>query len=346
LERACRVLEFPRATINAQRQAAKGVPLHPARRGPKPKVSDADLLAAIRADLAASPFTGEGHRKVWARLRILRDIRVGRSRVLRLMRENALLSPHRRPQGAPVLHDGTITTERPNEMWGTDGIRIETLDEGWVWVFSAVDHCDACCVGIHAVKIGNRFAALQPIARGLQGEFGAIGADAGRGLTLRMDHGTQYTADDFLNQVKFWGIAPSFGIKAEPQTNGVAKRFNRTLKEQAIHDRAAVTAFKDHYNRHWRLEKRGFMSPLEARQAHAMRKAAWVAKPCPDNSSRYNCARGFFRKKMEIDGARIESAENQTASRPGGRSVQYCWQSPPRQKTTPVRHTPAQTILP
>jgi transposase InsO family protein len=285
LERVCRVLEFPRSTIYAQeqRQTVKVVPLHPARRGPKPKVSDTDLLAAIRADLAASPFTGEGHRKVWARLRILRDIRVGRARVLRLMRENQLLSPHRRPQGAPSLHDGTITTDRPNEMWGTDGVRIETVDEGWVWVFSAVDHCDACCVGIHAVKIGNRFAALQPIAQGLLAEFGATGADAGRGLALRMDNGTQYTADDFLNQVKFWGIAPSFAFVAEPQTNGVAERFNRTLKEQAIHGRifrnveevrAAVVEFRDRYNRHWRLEKLGFMSPLEARQAYAMRKAA------------------------------------------------------------------------
>ena len=285
LERVCRVLEFPRSTIYAQlaRESAKMVPLFPQRRGPKPKMADADLLGAIRADLEASPFTGEGHRKVWARLRILRGIRVSRARVLRLMRENALLSPHRRPQGVPNLHDGTITTDRPNEMWGTDGIRIETVNEGWVWVFSAVDHFDACCVGIHAVKTGNRFAALQPIAQGLQAEFGATGADAGRGLTLRMDHGTQYTADDFLNQVKFWGIAPSFAFVAEPQTNGVAERFNRTLKEQAIQGRvfrnveevrAAVTEFKERYNRHWRLEKMDFMSPSEARQAYAMRKVA------------------------------------------------------------------------
>jgi len=284
LERVCRILDFPRSTIYAQqaRESAKVVPLHPQRRGPKPKMSDTDLLTAIRADLEASPFTGEGHRKVWARLRILRGIRVSRARVLRLMRENALLSPHRRPQGLPNLHDGTITTDRPNEMWGTDGIRIKTVDEGWVWVFSAVDHFDACCVGIHAVKIGNRFAALQPIAQGLHAEFGAAGADAGRGLTLRMDHGTQYTADDFLNQIRFWGIAPSFAFVAEPQTNGVAERFNRTLKEQAIHGRifknveevrAAVTAVADRYNRHWRLEKLGFMSPLEARQAYALKRA-------------------------------------------------------------------------
>jgi transposase InsO family protein len=283
LQRVCRVLDFPRSTIYARQAAAKVVPLCPQRRGPKPRVADADLLTAIRADLAASPFTGEGHRKVWARLRIMRGIRVSRARVLRLMRENALLSPHRRLQGEPMVHDGTIITDRPNDMWGTDGIRIETVDEGWVWVFAAVDHFDACCVGLHTVKTGNRFAALQPIAQGLKTEFGGTAAEAGRGLTLRLDHGTQYTADDFLNQIRFWGIAPSFAFVAEPQTNGVAERFNRTLKEQVIHGRvfknveevrAAVNAFKDLYNRHWRLEKLGFMSPLEARQAYALRKAA------------------------------------------------------------------------
>ena len=287
LKRVCRVLEFPRSTIYAQqaREIATVVPLFPVRRGPKPKMADADLLAAIRTDLATSPFTGEGHRKVWARGRILRGIRVSKTRVLRLMGENQLLSPHRQPKGAPNLHDGIIITNRPNEMWGTDGIRIETADDGWVGVFSVADHFDACCLGIHAVKIGNRFAALQPIAQGLKTMFGSTGADAGRGLALRMDHGTQYTADDFLNQVKFWGIAPSFAFVAEPQTNGVAERFNRTLKEQVFHARifqnleevrvaVAVAEFKERYNRHWRLEKMGFMSPLEVRQAYAMRKAA------------------------------------------------------------------------
>lgn len=44
--------------------AAKVMPLHPAHHGPKPKISDADLLVAIRADLENSPFVGEGHRKV------------------------------------------------------------------------------------------------------------------------------------------------------------------------------------------------------------------------------------------------------------------------------------------
>jgi transposase InsO family protein len=38
--------------------------------------------------------------------------------------------------------------------------------------------------------------------------------------------------------------------------------------------RAAAIAFKDRYNRDWRLEKLGFMSPLEARQARLLKQAA------------------------------------------------------------------------
>jgi len=66
------------------------------------------------------------------------------------------------------------------------GIRIQAVEDAWVRAFSAVDHFDACCVGIHAAKTGNRFAALQPIEQGLRAEFGAAGANAGEGLKLRM----------------------------------------------------------------------------------------------------------------------------------------------------------------
>ena len=182
-----------------------------------------------------------------------------------------------------MRHDGSIQPAAPNRRWGTEGLRVQTVEDGWVWVFSAVDHVDACGVGIHAVKVGNRFAALPPIAQGLQIEFGDTGANAGKELRWRMDHGTPYTADDFLKQIECWGIDQSLAFVAEPQTHGVAERFNRTLKEQAIQGRIfrnleevrqAVTEFRERDNGHWRLEKLGFMSPREVRQAHAIRTAA------------------------------------------------------------------------
>jgi hypothetical protein len=75
-----------------------------------------ELVGHIRRVLAESPFHGEGYRKVWARLRY-RGIRTSKERVRRLMREHGLQAPHRagRPHG-PKAHDGSITTERPDEM--------------------------------------------------------------------------------------------------------------------------------------------------------------------------------------------------------------------------------------
>ena len=277
VKRVCQIWEQPRSSYYAmvQEACASSVQTKPGKRGPKTAVSDSALLAAIKVDLAASPFSGEGHRKVWARLRVRNGIRVGRKRVLRIMRENNLLSPFRGRRGSAVLHDGRICTDSPNEMWGTDGARVFTVDDGWVWVFAAVEHWNAECVGWHVCKYGTRYAALEPISQGVASVFGSVGRDAARGLSLRMDHGTQYLSDHFLNQLRYWGITPSFAFVEQPQTNGVAERFNRTLKDQAIHGRifrnveevrAAVKKFVDDYNREWQVEKNSFLSPLHIRQ--------------------------------------------------------------------------------
>jgi hypothetical protein len=82
-----------------------------------------------------------------------------------------------------------------------------------------------------------------------------------------MDHGSQYLTDHFINQVRFWGITPSFAFVEQPQTNGVVERFNRILKEQSIYGkvlrnveevRRAVGKFVEDYNSQWRVEKNGF----------------------------------------------------------------------------------------
>lgn len=116
-------------------------------------------------------------------------------------------------------------------------------------------------------------AASLPSSRslwGLRGEFGSVAADAGRRLSLRMDRGSQCTSDDFREQIRFSGIAPNYAFVVKQQTNGVAERFNQTMKEQTIHGRvfknleevrAAAVAFNERYNRDWRLEKLGFKCP-------------------------------------------------------------------------------------
>ena len=72
------------------------------------------------------------------------------------------------------------------------------------------------------------------------------------------------------------------------QGSGAVERWNRTLKEQAIHEqaihgrifqnleavRAAVADFVERYNQTWRLEKLGYHTPIEAREEYELRQAA------------------------------------------------------------------------
>ena len=83
---------------------------------------DAVLVGHIRRVLQTSPFHGEGDRKAWAKLRVA-GIRTSQERVRRLMREHDLQAPHRVGHAhGPKAHDGTITTEAPDAMWGANRI--------------------------------------------------------------------------------------------------------------------------------------------------------------------------------------------------------------------------------
>lgn len=276
--RICGAWEVPRSSFYAARVAADGTkpPASPARRGPEPAVSDVDLLAAIRADLARSPWTGEGHRKVWARLRALDGVRVSRKRVLRLMREHTLLSPHRARQRRETAHDRHIVTAAPNIMWATDATQITTVQDGKVWLFGVAEHWNAELLGWHVAKSGTRFEAIQAVGMAVRQQFGHLSAGAARGLALRHDHGSNFMADHFQKQIRFWGVSPSYAFVGEPETNGVIERLFRTLKEQVVHGRIfqtidevrdAVRAFVVRYNAEWLIEKNGHRSPLDARAA-------------------------------------------------------------------------------
>ena len=277
--RVCRVWEVPKSSFYAARNAATdgtGPAASPARRGPRPAVSDQDLLTAIRADLARSPWTGEGHRKVWARLRARDGIRVSRERVPRLMREHALLSPHRARRRSDAVHERHIITEAPNVMWATDATQVTTVRDGKVWLFGVAEHWNAELLGWHVAKRGTRFEAIQAVGMAVRQQFSHLEAGAARGLALRHDHGSNFMSEVFQKQVKFWGMAPSYAFVGEPETNGCIERLFRTLKEQVVHGRIyrtidevrdAVRAFATRYNAERLIEKNGYRSPDAARAA-------------------------------------------------------------------------------
>ena len=275
LARVSRIWAVARATVYRHRHRARELPPARKRPGPIGPMTDSALVAAIERLLKSSPFHGEGYRKVWARLRF-DGIRTSRRRVLRLMREHQLLAHQRtgKPRGSKA-HDGTIITERVDEMWGTDMTAAMT-GEGQAAVFIAVDHCSAECTGIHAARNANRFEALEPVKQAVRERFGAFAEQIATGLKLRHDHGSQYVSHDFQNEIAFLGLKSSPAFVREPEGNGCAERFIRTLKEnllwirrfETIEElRLALQGFKETYNQTWIIERHGYQTPAQVRAA-------------------------------------------------------------------------------
>jgi putative transposase len=271
LQRVTRAWRVARATIYRHRHRADAVQRR--KPGPQGAMSDEGLAGEIRQLLQASPFHGEGYRKLWARLRFA-GIRTSRRRVLRLMREHGLLAHQRagRPRGSRA-HDGTITTERVDLMWGTDLTSV-TTGEGQAAVFIAVDHGSAECVGVHASRSADRFEALEPIRQAVRERFGAFAKGIAHGLALRHDHGSQYVSHHFQAEVRFLGIESSPAFVREPEGNGCAERFIRVLKENLLwirrfatieELRLALLAFQQTYNQSWIIERHGYRTPAQVR---------------------------------------------------------------------------------
>ena len=283
----CDVWRVARSTVYAARGGSGTSPRpEPQKRGPKTKLSDEELLVEIREVLKTSKFLGEGHRKVRARLRA-KGTRVGKNRVLRLMREAGLLVPvrfrhERGERRGDRSHSGRITTDKPNELWGTDATRFYTKEDGWCWFFGAVDHCVTDVVGWHVAKKGDRWAALEPVRQGVRAHMNGYTPRIALGLGLRHDWGPQYTAHQFQAELAWLGIRSTPSYVGEPECNGVAERFMRTLKEECLylHDfesleqaRAVIGEFIERYNQGWLLERHGYRTPAEVRR-ELTRKAA------------------------------------------------------------------------
>ena len=82
---------------------------------------------------------------------------------------------------------------------------------------------------------------------------------------------------DFQRELAFLGMTSSPSFVREPEGNGVAERFIRTLKENLLWVRHFATVaeladalreFRRRYNEQWLIERHGFRMPAQARASH------------------------------------------------------------------------------
>jgi transposase InsO family protein len=243
-------------------------------------MADHELLTAIRREIAESPFVGEGHKKLRARL-ALRGIHTSGKRVLRLTREAGLLAPTPKVRKrAKRLHDATITVTVPDTLWATDATEAHTRQEGRCAVFAIVDHASGE-VWVDASARMDRWATADLLREVCTERFGSVEQAVAAGLALRYDGGPCFRSAHYQTEIDHLAISRSPAYHYEPETNGCVEKFNQTLKEQVLwierfdtldELRTRIRAFAETFNEHWLLERHGYRTPRQA--AHAMRQAA------------------------------------------------------------------------
>jgi putative transposase len=152
---------------------------------------DEGLLPRIRTLKAEHPFWG--YRRVWAYLRLVEQLPVHKTRVLRLMREHGLLVPPNVKLKAKRTPTGSKPRPiTPNEWWGSDLTKVLVQGVGWVSSVVVLDWYTTAVVGDEAGIRCTTQQWLQALARAVNRQFSQGARE--QGLSLMSDHGCQPTS--------------------------------------------------------------------------------------------------------------------------------------------------------
>lgn len=252
---------------------------HPSAR----TLADAALTETIRKIHTDSRGT-YGSPRIWADLRLGADVRVGRKRVERLMRQAGLEGITRRRRHGTTRRDLSavpsddlvnrqFTVEGPDQLWVSD-ITEHPTREGKVYVAAVLD-------------AWNREAIGWSITDHLRAEMVCDALDMatwrrrpghGSGLVHHSDHGTQYTSWVFGQRLRSAGILGSMGTVGDALDNAMAESFFATLQTELLDRRVWDTReelaqaifewIEGFYNPERRHSSIDYHSPVQYRQQH------------------------------------------------------------------------------
>ena len=206
-------------------------------RGPsRRQLDDMVFLAHIRAHFTASNGTYGSPRM---HVDLCEDgLQIGRHRVARLMRANALKANQKRrfKKTTDSNHGGVIaanlldqdfTCEHPDQKWGVDISYVWTM-EGWLYLAIVLDFFSRRIVGWALSNRLKKDLALSALRRAI-----AVRTPAA-GLIHHSDRGSQYCSDDYLRLLKDQGMIPSMSGKGNCYDNAMVETVFETIKSELV----------------------------------------------------------------------------------------------------------------
>jgi putative transposase len=267
ISRLCKVLGVTRAGYHAWR-----------RRGPSLRqLADAELAKLIVTIYDGSLQT-YGAPRIELELRAEHEVRVGRKRVARLMRELRIEGVSRRgkkrrttvadPKAppAPDLVERRFEAQRPNQLWLADITYVPTL-EGYLFLGVVMDMCSRKIVG---------WSMRDDLQAELVVDALAMAVTRRRppaGLVHHSDRGSQYSSLAFGRTLRESGLLASMGSRGDAFDNAACESCISTLKQEWIkrhryqsRDQARLSIFRyieTFYNPRRRHSSLGGISPDE-----------------------------------------------------------------------------------
>jgi putative transposase len=207
------------------------------------QIEDERLLGVIE-ELHAANYCAYGSRRMWKALRREGE-QVGRSRVERLMRQNAIQGAKRRGKPwrttkadpaalrSPDRVKRDFTASRPDEKWFADFTYLRCW-EGLVFFSFVIDAYSRRIVGWQFASHMRTDLVLDALRMALHQR--APGADVA--LVAHSDAGSQYTSFDYTQTLDDAGVLGSIGTVGDAYDNAAAESFVDTFKTELIAERS------------------------------------------------------------------------------------------------------------
>ncbi|HBV8602059.1 TPA: IS3 family transposase, partial [Citrobacter freundii] len=246
------------------------------RRNRRNDEADAEILSGILDIISDMP--SYGYRRVWGILRKQRRVEglpsVNAKRLYRIMSEHNLLLLHDKSERPKREHKGKIAVAESDMRWCSDGFEFGCDNGEKLRVTFALDCCDREAIDWAASTGGYDSSTVQDVMlRSVEKRFGStLPANPVQWLT---DNGSAYTAHETRKFARELNLEPCTTAVSSPQSNGMAERFVKTMKEDYItfmpkpDVRTAIenlAAAFNHYNENHPHSALGYNSPREYRR--------------------------------------------------------------------------------
>ena len=219
----CRTLGIHRSRLYGRPWASSN------SRGASVEVTDVEIIPVLHELAGEFPTYGTRRLKVLVSRRLGKP--VNRKRILRLLRQEGLMTARRTARARPRPHPREVEATATNQVWQMDFTKVLVGDR-WAWLLVVLDRFSREIVSYGLSWRGRAQEVIEVIERALVERF-PYGVK-GSGLKLASDNGSAFLAEPLRTLARDLEMELLHTRLRYPEGNGRCERLIRTIKEEEV----------------------------------------------------------------------------------------------------------------